>query len=74
MIISKENSHDKIVLHGNKWSVHKLSLTSCNICKNQNIDKTDQIIDNSLACQDLMPEDLHAKGKQTLPYNCECVS
>jgi hypothetical protein len=28
----------------------------------------------SLACQGLMPEDLHVKGKQTLPYNCECVS
>lgn len=38
---------------------------------------------NSLPCQDLMPKhlhelfpkkDLHVKGKQILPYNCECVS
>lgn len=70
MISTKENSPDKTVLHGNKWTVHKLSLTSCNICNNQN----DQIMDNSLACQGLIPEDLHVKGKQTLPYNCECVS
>jgi hypothetical protein len=28
---------------------------------------------NSFACQGPMPEDLHAKGKQTVPCNYECV-
>ena len=52
MIISKENSPDKITKQ----------------------DTTDQIMDNNLACQGPMPQDRHVKGKQTLPYNCECVS